>query len=231
VHDDRVQVLLREHRVVVEYPGRPELGGHLGDLHAERQLLQRYRMADHRASTAQRSDQPLPPPGPDRVWDDRAEQRAPAADQQAGAVEPGQHRLADRIRRVDQQHRRLPRQAPPDPERGRAYPRHVRAVGQQQLDQFVAEPLPGRAGLGLLQDESVRGRRGELVDEDEHRLGQGSQHLRGHAGGERGTGDVVPRCPRADLVRGQQRGHVAPLPPLDPPDLLEQLALGTELGD
>ena len=97
------------------------------------------------------------------------------------------------------------------------------AVGEQQLGEMGAQPFALGRGGALLVDVAVRGGRGELLHEDEDRLGE-----RGHRGGieaERDAGlrDVAPGHPGAGPVGRHQRGQRAALAPLEPADLLERL--------
>ena len=108
--------------------------------------------------------------------------------------------------------------------------RLVRAAGEQELDELVAQPLALGDGGGLGLHVAVDGCRGEAVDEHEHRLGERGERRRLHADVQRGRRDVVPGDPGADLVGRQQGRQVAPLVELDPPDLLEQRGMSGMAG-
>jgi hypothetical protein len=228
VHDDRVEVLVGKDWIFREQTGALQRRGHLGDLYAHRQVLQRHRVTDDRAGATEEIGEPLPTAGPGRVRDDRAEHRAPA-NEQARIIQPGQHALRESIV-FEQDNCDLLRQRPPGTVRGRAYGRGVGPIGQQELDELVAEAFPSGDRLGLLDDETARRCGRQPVDEDEHGLGQGGQAGRCDADVQRRLGHVVPGDTCAELIRRQQRGELAALLPLHPADFLEQLDLRPEFG-
>jgi hypothetical protein len=203
VHENCVEVLVGEDRVVVEQAAALQLRRGLGDEHARRQVFEKDRVTYDRAGPAQRPYQPAPPAGPVRIGDDRADQ-IPPTHGQAGTVQPGQERLADGIVRVDEDHGRLRRQGPSRAHRGAPNSDEVGAAREQQVDQLLTPAFTLRHRLRLLPHVSPGGGRGQLVDEDEDRFRESGQ-----GGGldpelEGGLRDVTPRDPPAHLIRGEQ---------------------------
>ena len=71
----------------------------------------------------------------------------------------------------------------------------VGTVGQQHADERVVAVLVFCRRGGLRGDVAVGGGGAELVDEEEHRFGQGRERLRRDPGAQRGGGHVLPGDP------------------------------------
>ena len=188
-----------------------ELGGHRGadggvrpaQQTGERRPLRRARPAGH----------------------DRPDQRGTADRQATGRRAGTAPRRARRVVGLDEHHRHLVRHRPVGATGGRAHRRRVRGLGEHEVDELLAVTLAQRAGLLLLEHVAVRRGRGELVDEEEHRLGERRQRVRGELHLERRRRDVTPEDPDPDLIDREQIGQIPALAPLRPAEVLEELPL------